>query len=207
MKVLGITGGIGSGKSYVCRMFEARGIPVYDSDSRTKELYNKNPELLRALETLLGKDVVEKKRGKRVLNKKVMAERIFSDELLLEQVAEVVHPFVMSDFRRWRGGQQRLATLGKKDIPFVILESAVILENPLVKRDTDFVATVSAPLEIRIERVVSRDNSPRDAVLERIASQWSDSMREDEADFTIVNAPGKNLEHQVDRLYNKIKGL
>lgn len=207
MKVLGVTGGIGSGKSYVCRKFAARGIPVYDSDSRTKELYNKNADLVSALAKLLGKDVVKIKGGKKVLDTKLMAAKIFSDEALLEQVAQIVHPVVMQDFRRWRGARQRLATLHKKEIPFVILESAVILENPEVKRDTDFVATVSSPLELRIERVSKRDNTPRDAVLMRIASQWSDSMREAEADFTIQNAPGKNLERQIDRLYNKIKNL
>ncbi len=205
MLVLGVTGGIGSGKSYICNKFLQRGVPVYDSDKRTKELYEKSPALLKALSSLLGDSVLQNKDGKLSLNRKEMARIIFSDRSLREKVKDVVYPAVMQDFRRWRGAQQRIAIMKKTEVPFVILESAVILENPIVEKDVDFVLSVESPLDLRIQRVTRRDNLTREEVMERISSQWSDEQRCEYSDFIIQNTPEQNIEEQVDSIYLFLK--
>ena len=205
MKVLGVTGGIGSGKSYICKKFAEMGIPVYDSDSRTKELYNKSPKLLSSLVSLLGPSIVKKEGESLVLNKEAMASKIFADKALMEKVKEIVYPAVMQNFRRWKGAQKRIAEERGKKVPFVILESAVILENAIVKKDTDFVLAVQAPKELRAERVMKRDNISRKVVFERMASQWTDEKRAAHSDFILDNVPGKDLDKEIVKLYKKIE--
>ena len=205
MKVLGVTGGIGSGKSYICKKFAEMGIPVYDSDSRTKELYNKSPKLLSSLVSLLGPSIVKKEGESLVLNKEAMASKIFADKALMEKVKEIVYPAVMQNFRRWKGAQKRIAEERGKKVPFVILESAVILENAIVKKDTDFVLAVQAPKELRAERVMKRDNISRTVVFERMVSQWTDEQRAAHSDFILDNVPGKDLDKEIVKLYKKIE--
>ena len=205
MKVLGVTGGIGSGKSYICKKFAEMGIPVYDSDSRTKELYNKSPKLLSSLVSLLGPSIVKKEGERLVLNKEAMASKIFADKALMEKVKEIVYPAVMQNFRRWKGAQKRIAEERGKKVPFVILESAVILENAIVKKDTDFVLAVQAPKELRTERVMKRDNISRKVVFERMVSQWTDEQRAAHSDFILDNVPGKDLDKEIVKLYKKIE--
>lgn len=205
MKVLGVTGGIGSGKSYICKKFAEMGIPVYDSDSRTKELYNKSPKLLSSLVSLLGPSIVKKEGESLVLNKEAMASKIFADKALMEKVKEIVYPAVMQNFRRWKGAQKRIAEERGKKVPFVILESAVILENAIVKKDTDFVLAVQAPKELRAERVMKRDNISRKVVFERMVSQWTDEQRAAHSDFILDNVPGKDLDKEIVKLYKKIE--
>ena len=197
--VLGCTGGIGAGKSRVCKFFAAKGIPVYDSDYRTKELYAEDKQLLNGLQELLGSDIV--KEGQ--LQKQLMASRIFNDSAMMQRVREFVYPFVMRDFKRWTRGQKRLYAKNNNGahLPFVIMESAVILESEYVKKHIDKVLLVTAPLSIRIERIMARDNCTRKEASERINSQWSDSERIPLADFVIESVEGNNVEAEVDRIY------
>ena len=139
MRTLVVTGGIGSGKSYVVRMFAALGIPVYDADLRTKRLYDEDRGLLGALQALLGPGL---------LDRQYMAGRIFSDRCLLEKVEALVFPEVIADFRAWK---ERVA-----DASFVIMESAIYLEKPALAGVADKVLTVLCPEEIRIGRVMAR---------------------------------------------------
>lgn len=193
MKVLGCTGGIGSGKSYVSALFSKMGIPVYDSDSRTKALYDTDVQLRSELVDLLGEEILVDG----VLQRSVMAAKVFGSKELLTKLEEIVHPAVVRDFCRWKEGFE----LGAEDMdgkagmlsvpPFVIMESAIIMEKPLVKVVADKMLTVAAPLELRIERVMARDNVGREKVLERMAAQWSDEQREANADF-IIFADGKH---------------
>src|SRR5574344_1074559 len=178
MQVLCVTGGIGSGKSHIIKIFSSLGIPAYYSDERTKFLYSSSPSLLLMLKQLLGDDIVDK-RGK--LDRKVMASKIFSDKSLLKKMEEVVHPVVMSDFLSWKND------FDKKGTPFVIIESAIFLENPLLRRYADKVLTVSSPMELRLERIQQRDSCSMEQIKERISNQWTDVQREKEADFIIVS--------------------
>lgn len=186
MKVLGFTGGIGSGKTYVIDIFRHLGIPAYCSDKRARELYTEDVHLLAQMEKLLGEGIVRDG----VLQTDMIARRIFGDRNLLEGVERLVHPAVLKDFGKWKEQQECRARQKGEKIPFVIFESAILLEKPLVKEIADKVVTVSAPLELRVERVMRRDGTDRDSVMKRISSQWNDGQREALSDF-IIFADGK----------------
>ncbi|NLB67893.1 MAG: dephospho-CoA kinase [Bacteroidales bacterium] len=166
------TGGIGSGKSYIVKVFNALGVPSYDADSNTKRLYDIDCVLLERINAIAGGDVV--KDG--VLQRAAFAAKIFSDPRMLAEVESVVHPAVAEDFLKWKEEQE-------SDI--VLMESAILLEKPLLLPIIDHVLVVHAPEEIRIERVMTRDNVSRERVLQRISNQWSDSRRLEMADFSI----------------------
>jgi dephospho-CoA kinase len=193
-KVLGVTGGIGSGKSHVCKVFASLGCAVYDSDSRTKQLYDENPELLTGLAGLLGTGILKIKGGKVVLDKKAMAARIFSSKSLMEKVKEYVYPFVMEDFRKWKRWKRGV----------VLFESAVILENDYVRSFMDKTLVVTAPLEERIARVMKRDNSSLQEVKRRLRSQCSDEERIAKADFVIESVDGSDIESEARQILRKM---
>lgn len=196
MKTLAVTGGIGSGKSYVVRMFAAMGVPVYDADSRAKGLYASDAELMTVLKELLGDRLV--KDG--VLDRQYMASRIFSDRELLERVESVVFPLVTADFCRWKKFQE-----DRQGVPgFVIMESAIYLEKPALEGTADKVLTVVCPQEVRVERVMQRSSLTKDQVLERMANQWSDGRRTELSDFTIVSDFRHPLLPQVWEVFMKM---
>ena len=173
MLSLGVTGGIGSGKSYVSRIFAALDIPVYEADSQTKLLYKRDDNLRQSLITLLGDDIY----NNGVLQREVMAAKIFANQTLLAQVNQLVHPAVMFDFLTWSAQQKA---------PYVILESAILLETPFAAT-VDRMLTVSAPVSLRLERLCHRDQVCAEDVQRRIEKQWSDSMRESKSDFVIYS--------------------
>ncbi|MBR5074991.1 MAG: dephospho-CoA kinase [Bacteroidales bacterium] len=189
-KVLGVTGGIGSGKSYVCGVFRSLGCKVYDSDSRTKELYDEKPEILSGLVKILGKGILKK--GK--LDRKAMAAIIFGDRNLLEKVKEFVYPFVMEDFRLWKRWKRGT----------VIFESAVILENGYVRSFMDKTLVVTAPLKERIRRVKERDGSSEEQIRARLASQVSDKERLRLADFMLESVQGQDIEAQARQILKQM---
>jgi dephospho-CoA kinase len=159
-KTVIVTGLIGSGKSAVCALLRERGIPVYDSDARTKGLYDRRPALVGRLEEALGLPL----RGTDGrLDRKALAARIFSDAAARKKLEAIVYPEVLADFKRWRARQ--------KGAPFVVLESAVILSKPVFDGLADAVVLVSAPEEVRLRRVMQRDSLPAEAVRARMAAQ------------------------------------
>lgn len=149
MKTVLVTGGIGSGKSEVCRYMESKGIPVYDSDSRTKELYNTVPGLVESLENKLSLPFSQ-------------WTAIFSDPQKKKQLEDTVYPLVREDFLAWRSRQ---------DAPFVVMESALASSNTFFEDLFDKVVLVAAPEYMRIERVMSRSSLSREKVMERILAQ------------------------------------
>lgn len=171
-KVLLCTGGIGSGKSYVIKVFNALGIPSYDCDNSAKKIYDIDSKLLNQIKKIVGADVVVDG----VLQRQLFASRIFSDVNLLNQVEALVHPAVERDFIKWKKSQE-------SDI--VIIESAIMLEKPEFDSLPDYVIAIVAPLKIRIDRVMKRDGLTMDQVLERLDNQWSDDERVSRADFVI----------------------
>lgn len=161
MKVLVVSGGIGSGKSTVCRMLENDyGIPVYEADSRVKELYNECPSMLLKIEQMLGESF---RNGEGDFQPSLMAARIFSDPDDLQKVENVVFPILTDDFARWKEMHA--------DREYVALESATILEKPALSGLGDVTIVVDAPLEVRIERAAVRNGASRESVLERVRSQ------------------------------------
>lgn len=195
MKVLGCTGGIGSGKSYVSNIFNKMGVPLYCSDEMAKKLYDTDESLREALLSLLGRDIM--KDG--VIQREAMARKIFSSADLLQKTEELVHPAVMRDFERWKEKW--------RGSDFVIMESAIILQKPLVRRAVDRILLVTAPEELRIERVIRRDNTTREAVLKRMAAQMTDEKMRAMADFTIFAGENQALLPQIIEVYDAMRTL
>lgn len=190
MRVVGLTGGIGSGKTTVAKMFEEFGIPVYIADTEAKLLMNRSKIIKRKLKQLLGDDAYVDEQ----LNRTFVASKIFNNKTLLEDVNAIVHPRVAKHFKRW---------LAKQSAPYIIKEVAVLFENGSYK-ECDYIITVSAPVEVRIQRVLKRDNSTRTKVNAIIKNQWSDDQRFRYSDFMINN---ENLDHtkeQVKKIHAKI---
>ena len=173
MMIVGITGGIGSGKSTVSRIFISLGIPVYDSDNRSKTLLNTNKQL---------KDTLIKEFGKNIysatgIDRAYFASLIFNSKDKLARSNQIIHPFVKKDFKNW---------VKKQTSPYVIKESAVLFETGIYKQ-LDKTILVIAPEELRIKRVIKRDQIPVKVVLERIKNQWEAFQKEALADFIVVN--------------------
>jgi len=173
MKKVAITGGIGSGKSVVAEFLRTIGYPVYNSDEESKRLLNENQELREKLSETFGKDLY--KNGQ--LDKALFASLIFGNEKLLEQANEIIHPAVYQDFERWSKAQN-------SDIVFI--ETALYFRSD-GKKYIPFSIFVQAPLELRIQRVMQRDNYTEKEVLARIKSQMPDENIEHLADFHISN--------------------
>jgi len=175
MKTVILTGGMGSGKSAVGAFLKARGVPVYDSDSRTKSLYDRDPALVDALETALGTGL---RTADGRLDRAKLASLIFRDPERKAAVEAIVHPAVLADFRRWkRWHRPKGWTYGP--VPFVVLESAIILSCPVFDGVGDKTVLVDASEEIRLARAVARDGSDPEAVLRRIRQQRFDLSRVD----------------------------
>jgi len=187
---VGLTGGIGSGKSTVASFFKAHGIPVYDSDTRAKELMQNDPVLRGQITELLG----EKAYNTGGLDRKWIASRVFSDPDLLNALNGLVHPAVRTDFERWRAEQRA---------PYVVQEAAILLENGAYK-NLNRTLLVVAPEKMRIERVVQRDNVTPAQVLERMKHQWTDARKIPLVDFVIENTDLENTRGQVEVVHRKL---
>lgn len=191
MLKLGITGGIGSGKSTVCEIFRSLGIPVYSADDRAKALMTEDSELVKAVKTLFGSDAYLSDGS---LNRGYIASIVFQDAQKLESLNALVHPAVFRDFARWSAEQKS---------PYVIKEAALMFESGSF-RDLDYVATVSAPQKLRIERSMKRDNTNAEAIKARMKKQWSERQRLEAADFVLKNDGEHPLIPQVLELHQKM---
>jgi dephospho-CoA kinase len=200
MKVLACTGGIGSGKTYICKIFMKMGIPVYFSDDKTKELYDRDKELMNGMIDLLGGDIIENGR----LNRERVARKIFSNPMLLYNVEKLVHPAVVRDFCNWK---EDIMMSGQIP-PFVIFESAIILEKPYVRSAiADKILTISAPIDVRVERIMKRDSVNETEARRRLDLQWDDKKREAESDFIIFAGSSMALLPQIEDVYKQMSDL
>jgi dephospho-CoA kinase len=184
---VGITGGIGSGKSTVCRLFAACGAPVYDSDTQAKRLMEEDGPLRRRLAARFGEEIYAGGR----LNRKLLAGRVFSDPAELSALNALVHPAVMEDFERWCGRQS--------GADYVVLESAILFEAGL-EGYVDRTIAVTAPIDVRIARTCLRDGASAEEVRRRIAVQLDEEELRRRADYTLVNINLGELEYEVARL-------
>lgn len=181
-----VTGGIAAGKSAVCRYLAGKGVPVYDADAETKALYDRDPALVARMEAALGMPLTVDGR----LDRKRMAERIFSDAGALRAVEAVVHPAVYDDFVAWRQAwADRWAAGipwgGYGTVPFVVMESAIVLDRPLFRPLADRIVLIDAPAGLRAERAVARGRDiSRQGIGARMARQRTDASG---ADAVIVN--------------------
>jgi dephospho-CoA kinase len=185
----GITGGIGSGKTSVCMIFETLGIPVYYSDTRAKQLTDTDPELKTAIANCFGSEIY----CCGTLNRRKLAEIVFNDKVALEKLNSLVHPAVARDFEQWQSQQTS---------PYTVEESAIIFESGIAER-FDKIILVTAPEEIRIERVCARDNVAPEAVRERIKNQLPDEKKIAFADYIIYNDNMRMVIPQVIEIHKR----
>ena len=176
MKTILVTGGIGSGKSAVCAYLASRGVPVYDSDSRTKALYEADPDLLPALEKRFGTPL---RNASGRLDRAALAAMVFSDADAREVLEQIVYPAVLRDFLSWKEACSRQPWCGYGTVPFVVMESAVAAHKPLFDGVFDKVVAVTAPEETRVRRAVKRDGTTPARVRQRIRSQQDDTAGAD----------------------------
>jgi dephospho-CoA kinase len=171
---LGVTGGIGSGKTTVCRVFEVLGIPVYSADEEARKIQDTDRELIDKINSLAGKDLYST--GK--LDRPELARLIFNNKDLLEKVNSLIHPVVFRNFRKW---------VTEQDSPYSIMEAAILFESGTY-RTMDKILTVITPMEERIDRLVRGKKLTREQVMERINNQIDDESRIKKSDYIIFNS-------------------
>jgi dephospho-CoA kinase len=174
VKRIGITGGIGSGKSIVCKVFELLGVPIFYADNEAKKIYD--DEKVKTL--LINKYGFEIYLPDGKLNKEKLSKIIFSNQDELKYINSLIHPLVAKAYSEWCEKH--------KHIPYTLKEAAILFESGAYK-ELDKVITVSAPVELRINRVMKRDNLTRIQILERIKHQWEEEKRIKYANFVIYN--------------------
>ena len=187
MKVVGLTGGIGSGKTTVANFFVELGVPVYNSDKEAKRLMKSSKKVKKAIVELLGEKAYEGKK----LNKKYISEQIFNDESVLKEMNGIVHPAVQKDFLAWTK---------KQKAPYLIQETALIFEN--AKQEYyDFIILVTAPIKRRLERVVLRDGSSEKEVLDRLKNQLDDDEKIPYSDYVLENTELSKTKLKVEKIH------
>ena len=193
MVVVGLTGGIGSGKTTILKFFESFGIPIYIADDEAKALMNRSKVIKRKLIQLFGESAYIN--GK--LNRTYLASKIFNDKSLLSKMNVIVHPKVASHFKRW---------LNKQNAPYVIKEAAIIFENNF-ENQYDYIITVVADEHLRIERVMKRDNASVEKIKSIISNQLPDSEKIKKSDFVITNNDLDSAKAQVTAINQQILQL
>lgn len=190
MIIVGLTGGIGSGKTTVANMFIELGIPIYIADVEAKKLMNSSKVIKRELIQLFGTNTYSD--GK--INKAFLADKIFNDKDLLVKMNAVVHPKVKTHFKKWIKIQRSL---------YVIYEAAILFENGGYK-ECDYIITVTAPETVRIQRIIQRDNATKQSVKAIMDNQWNDAKKVKLSHFVIDNINLTLTERQVKNTHQKI---
>ncbi|MEZ5058949.1 MAG: dephospho-CoA kinase [Saprospiraceae bacterium] len=191
--MVGITGGIGSGKTTVCKIFEKLGIPVYYADARAKYLMTNSPEIVDTVKKIFGKESFDESGN---LNRTHIAKLAFSNPDLLSQLNQTVHPAVHADGKSWHEAQ--------KDVPYTLNEAALMVESGGHKRMNKLIVVV-APEDLRIERVMKRDGVDEKAVRARMDNQLPQEEKEKLADFIINNDGSESLILQVWKIHAALK--
>lgn len=190
MKIIGLTGGIGSGKTTVAKMFEELGVPIYNSDLEAKKLMHSSKTIRKKLVDLFGETAYQE--GK--LNRTYIAQSVFNDPELLKRLNKIVHPVVRKHFVKWSETQ---------NAPYVIQETALLFEND-AQGLYDKVILVTAPTEVRIKRLLERDNATREEILARMNNQLEDSKKLPLADYVIENIDLEKTSAKVDEIHSRI---
>jgi dephospho-CoA kinase len=187
MKIVGLTGGIGSGKSTVGALFQELGVPVYNSDERAKQLMNTSKKIKKRLLDLFGsKAYIDNE-----LNRAFIADKVFYDTKVLAQLNAIVHPAVRKDFVKW---------VKKQDTPYVVQETALLFENN-AQEFYDKIVLVTAPKAMRIERILARDETTREKIIARMQNQLSDEIKIKFSDHRIENMDLKRTTLAVRKLH------
>ncbi len=199
MITIGITGGIGSGKSYICKILKQMGIPIYDCDSRAKSLYDKDLVLKREMINLLGERIYDTPTG--TIDKRYLSEIIFSDKEILKRVNALVHPAVQQDIDYWKREQEA------KGYAIVVLESAILLNSSNLMQRIDKCLVVSAPLSTRLKRATERDLCEPKIIQKRINTQLDDSEMCKKADYIIYNDGTTHILPQISKFIQTLESI
>jgi len=190
---VGLTGGIGSGKSTVAQIFEVLGIPVYYADIAAKKIMNEDEGLRSAITNIFG----EQAYANNILDRKYISSIVFSDPAKLQQLNALVHPATKKDGEAW---------MQEQTSPYAIHEAALIFEANVSDR-LDLVIGVSSPIELRIKRAMERDKVSREEVLKRMEQQIDEEVKMSKCDFVLINDEQHLLIPQVLKLHEKLVGL
>lgn len=189
MLKIGLTGGIGSGKSTASKVFRTLGVPVYDSDSRARELMT-GKHIRGRLTAIFGEEAYTGE----YLNAPFIAGKVFTDKVLLDRLNGTVHPAVMEDFEKWAGVMDRCG------YRYVVQENAILFDHGF-DRYMDRTVTISAPAAERASRAAARDGHGMEDIIHRMENQLSDSQREARADHIVYNGEGDLLLPQIIKLH------
>lgn len=189
-KIIGLTGGIGSGKTTIADHFKSYGIPVYIADEASRKL-TELPEIQNQIKDRFGTLIFDGQ----ILNRQKLAQLVFSDPLKLKQLNAIIHPAVQTDFVQWLAGNTNAS--------IVIKESAILFESGSYK-DCAAIITIAVPEEVRIQRVLQRDQTTREQVLQRIANQWTEIQRIAKSDYVIENVNLDTAKDQADKILKKL---
>jgi dephospho-CoA kinase len=190
---IGITGGIGSGKTSVCRVFKVLGIPVFSADDEARIIMDSDNEIIEEIKEIVGKDIY----SSGYLDRTELARLIFNDEDLLREINGVVHPVVFEYFKKW-----------KKSVlaPYVIMEAAILFESRAYEL-VDRIITVVAPVEERIERVIRRNNLTREQIIDRIKNQMPDEEKIRLSDYVIYNSEHEMIIPSILKIHEEILSI
>lgn len=188
---IGITGGIGSGKSVVASLLRLSGIPVYIADEESKRLTNSSPIIREQLIAHFGEEIYTAEG----LNKPLLASLIFGDPNRLAAVNAIIHPVVKHHFEQW---------VSRQGTPCCAIESAILFESGF-DRLVDLSLMVYAPKELRIQRAIARDAASKEAVIRRIESQMADEEKRERADLILLNDDQHALIPQVEQLIERLR--
>jgi dephospho-CoA kinase len=187
---IGVTGGIGSGKTSVCRVFTVLGIPVFSTDNVARDIIDNDLGIRQRINAIAGEDLFPEEN----LDRKLLAKIIFNDSSLLKKVNSIIHPIVFDRFKKWELDQTA---------PYIIMESAIIFESGASKV-LDKIITIVAPIEERVKRIICRNRFSREQAFERIDNQMDDSSRVNLSDYVISNSENDMIIPDILKIHNEI---
>ena len=193
MKIIGITGGIGTGKTKALNFFKSKNIPCYESDRRAKDLLNSEIELIKTIKSIFGEDIYNESG----IDRKALASIVFNDEESLQTLNDTVHPFVKSDFNKF---------IKKQESKIIFYESAIIFEHAMQEYFDKIILLIS-PFEDRIKRLIKRDGFSLDQIKKRISNQFDDKDKIPLSDYIINNKFWEDTVLELEKIYLKIKDL
>lgn len=189
-KIIGLTGGIGSGKTKIANYMEKKGIPVYIADIEAKKILD-NSDVIKKVKEAFDKVVVIDEK----IDRKSLANEVFNNPEKLQKLNNIIHPEVRKHFAEW--------VKNHKQHPFVVKEAAILFESGSYK-ECDKIITVTAPIEERIKRVINRDKSSYNDVLQRVNNQWTDEQRAELSDYVVENIDFKQTKKHIDLIIKEL---
>lgn len=192
-KIVGLTGGIGSGKSTIASYFESKGIPVYIADTEAKKIMDSQSVIGKIID-VFGTEVIENNK----ISRAKLASVVFNNPKELKKLNAIIHPEVKLHFKDWVKKHQAAS--------FVLKETAILFESGSYK-DCDKIILVTAPEELRIERVISRDGVSREEVEARMNNQWTDDQKMPLSDFVITNIATEDAQNTADKIISTLRNL